>query len=396
MNSSKTRLEYLFNCYNDKTATKEEEKELFQLLNEATDKELSEILEERWKTTQADSSIFTSETSDKILSNILNRHKAGEGEAFKKRKYWGPAKLLAAAAVLIFLCFGLYFSLPLFTVSEQSLAENEMPNDADPGTSKATLTLSNGKTIVLNAAGKGVLIDDGNIKVNQSDEGQVVYEVVKDKAVPGTAVNTLVTPPGGQYQIVLPDGSRVWLNAASSLKFPNAFTGGARVVELSGEAYFEVAKNKGMPFKVRSKLGEVEVLGTHFNMMSYDDETSMKTTLLEGAVRVKNDRDARVLKPGEQAILNQGGMVKVTDDVDPNGEIAWKNGLFQFNDSDIKLVMRQVARWYDLNVTYEGEIPSKRLTGKIPRDAKASQLLSMLEYSGLKFRIQGKNIIVIN
>lgn len=400
MNSSKTRLEYLFNCYNDKTATKEEEKELFQLLNKSTDEELSDILQEEWKKTQTDDSIFKSETSDEILNHILTQPKPGQNrvEVLKRRNYTVSEKLLAAAVVLIFLSFGIYLSLPLFTASNQNqiLAENGVVGDALPGSSKATLTLSNGKTIGLDAAKTGMLIDDGNIKVSKSSDGQVVYRVNENTTNPSMSINTLSTPLGGQYQIVLSDGSKVWLNAASSLKFPDSFSGKARIVELDGEAYFEVAKNKDMPFKVISKLGEVEVLGTHFNVMSYADEIVMKTTLLEGAVRVRSDQIAKRLKPGEQAILSENGSMQITDDVDLNGTIAWKNGVFHFNDADIKSVMRQVARWYDLNVTYEGKVPTKRLTGKISRNVKASELLNMLEYSGVKFRIEGKDVIVMN
>lgn len=398
MDSSKTRLEYLFNCYNDKTATKEEEKELFQLLNKATDEELSDILHQEWKHTQTDDSIFKSAKSDEILNHILNQPRPAENRVvvLEKRKYPLQKKLLAAAAILVFLSFALYLSLPLLTSPAADQEVARVSNDASPGGNKATLTLANGKTIVLNGAQNGVLINNGNIKVHKSGDGQVVYQVLKNSDGNASSVNTLTTPIGGQYQIELPDGSKVWLNAASTLKFPEAFSGKARIVELSGEAYFEVSKNKDMPFKVRSRLGEVEVLGTHFNVMSYNDEASMKTTLLEGSVRVNAGKEAKILKPGEQGVLNQSGNVNVVDDVDLEGEVAWKNGMFQFNDADIELVMRQVSRWYDLNVTYEGRAPVKRLTGKIPRTAKVSELLSILEYSGLKFKMQGKNITVIN
>lgn len=398
MDSSKTRLEYLFNCYNNKTATKEEEKELFQLLNKATDEELSDILHEEWKNTQMDNSIFRSEKSEEILNHILNQPKPVKNKVvpLKRRKYPLQQKLLAAAAVLVFLSFALYLSFPLLTSPAADQEVARVSNDAPPGGNKATLTLANGKTIVLNGAQNGVLINNGNIKVHKSGDGQVVYQALRNSDGNASSVNTLTTPIGGQYRIELPDGSKVWLNAASSLKFPEVFSGKARIVELSGEAYFEVSKNKDMPFKVRSRLGEVEVLGTHFNVMSYNDEVSMKTTLLEGSVRVNAGKEAKILKPGEQGVLNQSGNVNVVDDVDLEGEVAWKNGMFQFNDADIELVMRQVSRWYDLNVTYEGRAPVKRLTGKIPRTAKASELLSILEYSGLKFKMQGKNITVIN
>jgi ferric-dicitrate binding protein FerR (iron transport regulator) len=221
-----------------------------------------------------------------------------------------------------------------------------------------------------------------------------VYNAIDKSVSDNSALNTITTPRGGQYQVVLPDGSKVWLNAASSIEFPTSFTGNTRNVSITGEAYFEVAKNAAKPFLVKTNRAVIEVLGTHFNVMAYDDEAEMKTTLLEGAVKVKSGSTSNYLRHGQQAVLNATGQTRVLDDVDVDDATAWKNGIFQFNDAGIEVIMRQASRWYDVNVSYEGQIPVKQFTGRISRKVKASELLNMLAYTGVKFRIEGKNIIV--
>jgi ferric-dicitrate binding protein FerR (iron transport regulator) len=174
------------------------------------------------------------------------------------------------------------------------------------------------------------------------------------------------------------------------------FKGKIREVELKGEAYFEIAKNAAMPFKVKSAHAQIEVLGTHFNVRAYDDEKAMKTTLIEGAVKITSGNLTNVLKPGDQAVLNGDNGMKVINDVDADVETAWKNGLFQFKDASIEEIMRQAALWYNLKISFEGEIPQRYFTGKISRNVKASEFLNMLKYTGVRFRIEGGNIIVMN
>lgn len=259
---------------------------------------------------------------------------------------------------------------------------------------KAVLMLANGETIVLDSAENGVLIKTGAIEVSKTSDGQLVYQVKtqSDQNPENGGLNTITTPPGGQYQVILPDNSKVWLNAASSLKFPTSFNGKSRNVELIGEAYFDVAEDKSRPFIVKSRLGEIEVLGTGFNVMAYADERVMKTTLVEGSVKIKG-RETRVLKPGEQAVLNAYRM-KIAN-VDVQEAIAWKNNLFQFNETSIDVIMRQATRWYNVEVKYAGKIPNRSFTGKISRNVSLNEFLEMLKYTGVNFKIEGKQITVL-
>jgi len=228
-----------------------------------------------------------------------------------------------------------------------------LKNDAAPGGDKAILTLSDGSTFVLNSTGNGTIALQGATNIVKVDNGKLAYNTLKEK--PGEVTyNTLTTPAAGQFQVALPDGSKVWLSNASSLRYPVAFTGKGREVELKGEAYFEIAHNAAMPFTV--KVGEkmlVNVLGTSFNIAAYGDESQVKTTLLTGAVRVSEGSANALLKPGEQVQVNSEGAFSTPKEVDADRVIAWKNGLFHFEKADVRTVMRMLARWYDVEVYYE-------------------------------------------
>jgi len=296
---------------------------------------------------------------------------------------------------------------PVASVAQQY--KNDMP----PGGGKAVLTLGNGTQIVLNDAKNGALAQQGKVNVEKLDSGLITYNLAQGNNPRGTLKvvwNTLATPRGGQYKVVLADGSKVWLNAASSLRFPSSFSGKTRQVLLTGgEAYFEVAKNKNIPFIVvlpaasgakaplggRSRGAEIEVLGTHFDVMAYEDEKMVRATLLEGSIKVKNGTGAQVLSPGQRAQLGADGSMKVIDDADAEGSIAWINGNFQFKKDDIESVMRQLARWYDVEVTYEGKKTTQSFSGVISRDNNASDVLKALEVSEVHFRIEGRKIIVL-
>ena len=207
--------------------------------------------------------------------------------------------------------------------------------------------------------------------------------------------NTITTPRGGQYQVVLPDGSMVLLNAGSSLTYPTLFTGAERKVELTGEAYFEVAHNPAMPFRVCSKGQVVEVLGTHFNINAYDDEPGIKTTLLQGKVKVTATvkKQTLILQPGEQAFLGISAFNE--HDVDVDQAVAWKNGLFMFDGDDIQQVMRSISRWYDVDVTYKGAAPADLFSGSVSKFSNVSEVLNTLQATGkVHFSIEGKNINV--
>ncbi len=205
----------------------------------------------------------------------------------------------------------------------------------------------------------------------------------------GVVYNTLSAPTGGQFQLVLPDGSKVWLNSSSSIRFPTEFSGEERKVELTGEAYFEVAKNPTLPFRVSVSGMYVEVLGTHFNIMAYGDESSIKTTLLEGSVRVTKGSSAKVLTPGQQSKMNLKGDINVVD-ADLEQVIAWKNGYFQFSSDDIETIMRQVARWYDIKVVYKDKIPGGGFSGIVSRKNNISRVLKILQDGGVQLRWKGK------
>lgn len=329
-----------------------------------------------------------------------------------KRRHWYQAA--AAAVMLITLGTGFYFYL--YRGSENPGKQQAVMNDLPPGGNKATLTLADGMKITLNDAAEGKIAEEAGITIRKADDGQIVYETAAPDALdPGSeAYNTIETPPGGQYRVLLPDGTRVWLNASSSLRYPARFTGSERRVELTGEGYFEVAQGKEAPFFVTTAGQEAEVLGTHFNINAYEDEGVVKTALLEGSliVRVKSQsrvtrerirkprnntehetRNTKLLKPGQEATLGAGGRLSVRE-VDTEMVVAWKNGLFRFKRASVETVMRQLARWYDVEVVYEGEIPEKVFTGEIYRDLNASQVLDILSYTNLDFRIEGKKIIV--
>ena len=306
-------------------------------------------------------------------------------------------KSLVAAAVLLVFSVGVYLwtGLP----GNRKLARTKGPatpslqNDITPGGNKALLTLSNGTVIVLDTVGTGVVSRQGGVKAVKLDEGHLAYNM-DNAGIDAITYNTLSTPRGGQYKVTLADGSNVWLNAASSLRYPTGFRGGERIVEITGEAYFEVAKNPSMPFVVKVNGAEVRVLGTAFNVMAYDDEAEVKTTLLQGSVVVSKGAVSRMLKPGQQARLGAGGTISLDEDPDTDEVLAWKNNLFAFNDADIESLMRQIGRWYDVDVQFEGKI-SKHFNGNISRAVNVSKVFKMLELTGsVHFRIEDKKIVV--
>lgn len=392
---SKTRLAYLLGRRHDQTITKHEEGELSRLLFELSDAELTDVLHEEWERSQKAHAFFEPVQSARMLGNILGRQEHPQRHVQLRRKQIMWQRFAAAAAILIFIGFGLYQATPTAPSAKPELVEQRVSHDALPGGNRATLALSGGKTIVLDSADNGLLATLGGINVQKAKDGQLIYRVTGDAQSDDVAFNTLSTPRGGQYQIVLPDGSKVWLNAASSLRFPAVFKGKERRLELTGEAYFEVASNPDMPFKVVFGNTEVEVLGTHFNIMAYDDEAVMEATLLEGSVSIRRGGVMNMLRPGQQASMEHNGVATVIEHVDVSEAVAWKDGLFQFHDADLQSVMREAARWYDLDVTYEGDIPQRRFTGRISRNVKASELLSILKYTGVNFKIEDKKIIVI-
>ena len=275
--------------------------------------------------------------------------------------------------------------------SQDPIAEKKQETIV-PGGNKAVLKLSDGTEILLDSAGQGTLAQQGSAKVIKLNDGQLSYQ--SKGTVRETLYNTITTPKGGQYQLVLADGSKVWLNASSSLRFPVVFSGEQRLVELTGEGYFEITKNERMPFHVQANGVDVKVIGTHFNVNAYTDESATRTTLLEGMVSVAQNNQTRTLRPGQQAAVNNAGMV-VLNDVDIEEVVAWKNGMFQFKSADIGTILRQAERWYDVHFVYEGEISKEPFSGQISRNVNADQLLKILEIAGkVKFEATGRTIVV--
>ncbi|SDD82785.1 FecR family protein [Mucilaginibacter pineti] len=401
MSALNTRLFYLFNTYYNETATPQERDELFQIItSSANDAELTALIHEAWNSLEINEPLFDPTKSLDMLNNILLNKAANDGSAKIRppdnNRLW--LKIGVAAALMVFTGIGAYL---IANRQQQQLNKNNVArvshtHDVLPGGNKAVLTLANGKTITLNSAQNGVLAQQGGASVYKTRNGQLVYGGGQNDAQEqATAMNKVSTPRGGQYQLVLSDGSKVWLNAASSLSFPAVFMGKTRDVEITGEAYFEVAKNPNKPFRVKTNNTTVEVLGTHFNINAYTDEESIKTTLLEGSVKISNSKYASVLKPGQQASLTQTGQIKVIDDPEAEYAIAWKNGVFEFKDAGIETIMRQAARWYDVDVSYQGTIPTREFNGSISRNVKASELMGMLKYAGVNFKIEDKHITVI-
>lgn len=313
----------------------------------------------------------------------------------KDRRIAGRRLYLSIAAT-IFLCISVaaYFAFRHSSLNSENITSIAKQNDLPPGSNKAILTLSNGRHIDLTGASNGKIAQQGNVAVSKTAEGQIVYkENNNETSVP--SFNTTATPRGGEYHLTLADGTNVWLNAASSITYPTAFTGHDRTVQVTGEVYFEVSHDQRKPFKVTTRGQTVEVLGTHFNVNAYDDEPIIKTTLFEGAVKVNRNAKSVLLKPGEQAVDNtNSSTINVTNDFNSEEVIAWKNGKFYFDYTDVNTIMRQIGRWYDVDVVYQGKIPAKRLSGSFSKYTNASNALSILEYAGINFKIEGRRIIV--
>lgn len=304
-------------------------------------------------------------------------------------------KRWAAAAVLLG-CIGLaYYFIATPTENPVSPAANKQPAEILPGSDRAVLTLQDGTQVALDNASKGVIARQDQLTIQKPESGKLVYSRASpETSSPNKGFNIIETPRGGQYQVILPDGTKAWLNAASSLKFPTQFDVHTRAVEMTGEVYFEVAHRKAQPFIVKAGSTRVEVLGTHFNVMAYPEEKFLKTTLLEGAVRVQDANRMETLAPGEQISISDIQFRRLKN-IDTATELAWKNGFFHFQGASVAAVMRQVARWYDIDVRYEGKIPEKQFTGIVPRNVGLSELMEMLSfYDDLKCRIEGKSLTI--
>lgn len=383
---------------------------LLDLLNKHKDNRLSEAeqLELNDWYESLDSGKTLAMSNPALADEMLEQFRETRLKSLKPqasvRRMWGWQRIAAAAILLIVLAGGVFYVLnrnnrhsPELTASDPQ--EKRFKNDVDPGKHRAMLTLANGQTVILDSAA-GTITDQAGAKV-LNQEGILNYELSGTEPAAYIAYNTLTTAKGEIYHVRLSDGTRVWLNSGSSLRYPVVFARNERVVEITGEAYFEVNpmnvspadSRMPVPFIVKKGNMQVQVLGTHFNVNTYEDEKDIKVTLLEGAVKVSNKEQAITIRPGQQALVNSSTIQLSNPDLQQ--VIAWKNGVFNFTNVDIQEIMRQAARWYDIEVVYQGNPSGEKFRGKISRDARLSELLEVLELTDVRFIIDGKKITVI-
>lgn len=353
------------------------------------------------------------DTQEDILNQInsVDKHNLKEGIRsyitqhleqeipVKKASSWNW-KWVAASILIIFSAVALLYDFSGQNKTEHAETLDKKATVITPGSAQAVLTLANGKKIILNDESTGLLSKKAGVTITKNEDGILQYEVAANAEV---AINTMTTPRGGQYQLVLSDGTKVWLNADSKIIFPTRFNGNERKVEVLGEAYFEVAKNKNKPFKVVSENQVIEVLGTHFNVNNYKDEVVAKTTLLEGSIKISalqngtiSKTSSQILKPSEQAQITKGRTEIDVVKADLQTAVAWKNGYFRFNRTDMESMMRQVARWYDVDVEYRGEISKDLFAGNLKRSDEIKEVLRILQLSKVNASIKGKTIIITN
>jgi hypothetical protein len=380
------RIEALLDGYLAGTLSDKELKEFLLLINKE-DHFLKSVIDE-WLKQESFIGLADGEKGEMIFRQIIEKKDALPSSTKEAAKVIGLSKygwkrLLVAAGVFGLLLCGAWLMFSQHQDKHKQVIAEAPIRDVAPGSNKAVLTLANGKQIILDSA-QGKIVQQGNLKVINLN-GKLDYEG-KSSAV---EYHTLSTPRGGQYKLILPDGTDVWLNAASSITFPTAFTGKERNVSITGEAYFEVVHNAKQPFHVKVKTMNIEVLGTHFNVNGYGDEPYIKTTLLEGRVKINDHGKTVLLKPSEQASVSQvseGSITVTTPNIDE--VMAWKNGRFSYNNTDLKTIMRQIMRWYNVDVEYKDNIPVRYFTADISRDKNLSAILKILELSNIHFRLE--------
>lgn len=391
-----SRLHTLFEKYRNNTCTHAELQEFWRLMAERPDNDLLDgQLQQLWEEARNGPPVVAEADGKKVLERVFQKGREGEPDLSRlPRRRWLTA---AAAAILLLLLAGGY---AVFSGAEgskkQVTARAVQPapkNDVPPGVTGATLTLGNGQRIQLDSTGQGTIGKQGGIDVVISDRSLQYLGAANTQAV---VYNTLGTGRGQQFPVQLSDGSKVLLDAGSTLRYPVTFTGSERRVELTGQAWFEVAK-ADRPFFVRKGDNQLQVLGTRFNVYAYDEETELAVTLAEGSVRVQSSRGSVVLAPGQQAVIaNATGNIRTIEEADVEQAIAWKNGLFSFQNSSIEQVMRDISRWYDVDVFYQNTKPADTFTGDISRQATLRELLSILEMSRVHFKLEDRKLTVLN
>jgi hypothetical protein len=403
---NQNKLNELLTLFADGKISRDEFELLFDYLrSENEDEQFHYSMDQELKKMKTCSSLSKDE-KDNIFDSILNDErvyqKSDSGKfILSNSRAW--YQIGVAASLLVILSIGLYFYSNRTFDDQKTIAKSEIIQQKviiQPGGDKAVLTLSDGSKIILEDAKKGLLANQAGVSIQKTADGELLYSFAKNmrripEANPSEVIyNKIETPFGGKYQINLPDGSKVWLNSASSLRFPAFFSGKTREVELNGEAFFDVAKNPDMPFKVITKDQIVEVLGTQFNINSYADEESFKTTLIEGSVKVIYKDRVILLNPGQQfqPSLKSSKVIEA----DTEEVTAWKDGYFLFKDEDIQSIMRKISRWYNVEVSYSGEIPDVGFGGNISRSKGIDEVLNVLQLTdAVHFKVEGRRITVM-
>lgn len=402
------QIQALLEKYTTDQLSEKELEELSNGLSQLSEKEQEELFKmyaPLWQ--QAKAGTLPATTAEPNWQQLLNVAVSSGNTATTSRviplykRAW-----LRYAAVFVLIAAGGYLwltSKPVTKQKQQAPIAYQQPVQIKPGGNKATLTLSNGNNITLDSAINGSLVMQGSTQVMKLQDGSIIYKNGAGENSE-TLYNTISIPKGGQYQLTLADGTKVWLNASSSLHYPVAFNKKNRTVNLEGEAYFEVAKDRSRPFQVFYKNMKVEVLGTHFNIMAYEDEQATKTTLLEGSVKISaiTERSGQagraqsaILKPGEQAVATANAPLTIHHSSDVEEAVAWKNGFFHFDKADMPTVLRQVARWFNLEIVYKGPVSQDLFSGKIERNLPLQSILNLFKQSNLNFELKGRTLIIL-
>lgn len=406
--------------YNDETITEEETRIFFQWLSVCSLEDFTRLLGNSpaakkdlllhtisdLRRQRIENALDQIEQKDNALMHIpdgISRdavYAEVPGAVIKNLSFLRRWRWVAASAILLVVSYSVvWFGSQNKQRTTNAVVQQHASENILPGHDGAILTLSDGRQVILDSLGNGSVASENGSRAVLTD-GQLVYQA-SGNITEGTAFHVMSTPNGRQFKLILPDGTNVWLNAASSIRYPVAFTGSERRVEVTGEAYFEVTENAKNPFIVSvNKKMEIVVTGTHFNVNSYDDETIIRTTLLEGSVKIKKNEKSTILSPGMQALVNnqtsQDQEIQVVKNADVDMVMAWKNGFFSFRQTDIATVMRQISRWYDLEIVYAGKIPDRKFGGSISRKDKLQEVLKMMEEMKIRYRIEGKKIIIMD
>jgi ferric-dicitrate binding protein FerR (iron transport regulator) len=391
MSTEETRLAYLFDSYINRRCTDAERKEFFDLV--AQDRN-AEILQRLIDGVQEQNLIDVSEEKstfiyDRIWSEIGNK-------PAKSVRLLSWSRIAIAASIILVL--GLTSYLVFFNKAGKPVGgKTEIAKTHDvsaPKDTRAVITLADGSKVYLDSAGSGTIAQQNDVNVVRNANGEISYQVTASNQTE-SAFNTMYNPRGSKViALTLSDGSKVWLNSESSIKYPVAFNTATRQVEITGEAYFEVTHDKTKPFHVTVNGMDVQVLGTHFNINSYSDEDQIKTTLFEGSIKVSKGTDVKFVKPGEQAQLSSNGSITIEKDVNLDQAIAWKNGYFYFDKAGVQTVMRQLARWYDIDVRYKGKPTDELFAGKIQRELNLSAVLDILKTTGIKYQLENRTLTI--